>query len=44
MTASGLSALPPEADIAQHGSNIRFVPITDTETTTEMNAARNARD
>jgi hypothetical protein len=24
-----MSALPPKADIAQHGGNVRFVPIAD---------------
>jgi hypothetical protein len=24
-----MSALPPKADIVQHGGNVRFVPLTD---------------
>jgi hypothetical protein len=31
MRVRSMSALPPKADIAQHGGNVRFVPIADVD-------------
>jgi hypothetical protein len=39
-----MSALPPKADIVQHGRDFRFVPIADIEPLTQLRRPRRRAD